>query len=186
MFLVFLRRFKLINPALRKSNHDCGIDQSHQDIFLVLCRSCRFIPASNEGRVVCYLFPLLLAYVSDNFCFTATCLLTLLSMTSELLKDETSEVDLIGPTLPVLKELCDRGLSPKNGPLAVLPLVMNGMLSACLQNVEDMRRVFPQSASNFDPQLTFVYSLGVELDYLLPSKQETTFLRAFSSSLRCP
>ncbi|KAK4701730.1 HEAT repeat-containing protein 5, partial [Phenoliferia sp. Uapishka_3] len=58
---------------------------------------------------------------------------------SQLLKDETSEADLVGPTLPVLKLLCDRGFSLRNGPLVVLPRVVNGMLSACLQNVDNVR-----------------------------------------------
>lgn len=60
---------------------------------------------------------------------------------AELLKDETSEVDLVGPTLPVLKALCERAFHARNGTLETLPRVINGMLSACLQNVDDMRCV---------------------------------------------
>ncbi|KAI5476389.1 Armadillo-type fold domain containing protein [Pseudohyphozyma bogoriensis] len=58
---------------------------------------------------------------------------------SQLLKDEKTEVDLVGPTLPVLKTLCDRAFHFRNGTLVILPKVLNGMLSACLQNVDDMR-----------------------------------------------
>lgn len=61
--------------------------------------------------------------------------------TTELLKDESSDLDLVGPTLPVLKALCDRGFNVSNVKVDLLPKVVNGMLSACLQNVEDMRLV---------------------------------------------
>ncbi|GAA5876048.1 hypothetical protein JCM8547_003540 [Rhodosporidiobolus lusitaniae] len=59
---------------------------------------------------------------------------------SLLLKDEKAEVDFAGPTLPVLKLLTDRGLAMKdlNGP-TVLPKVINGMLSACMLNIDAVR-----------------------------------------------
>lgn len=58
-----------------------------------------------------------------------------------MLSDETTEVDLVGPTLPVLKLLCDRAFHVRNGTLAILPKVLNAMLSACLKNIDDVRQV---------------------------------------------
>ncbi|GAA6022908.1 hypothetical protein JCM10207_006860 [Rhodosporidiobolus poonsookiae] len=59
---------------------------------------------------------------------------------SMVLKDEKADVDLAGPTLPVLKLLSDRGLAStgEEGP-AVLPKVINGMLSACMLNIDEVR-----------------------------------------------
>lgn len=62
-----------------------------------------------------------------------------LILPAELLKDETSLVDLVAPTLPILKALISRAFAPRHGTLAVLPKVANGMLSACLQNIDDVR-----------------------------------------------
>jgi hypothetical protein len=75
---------------------------------------------------------------------------------AELLRDESSEVDLVGPTLPILKMLCDRGFSLSHGTLAVLPTVVNGMLSACLQNVDDTRCV-PSTATKYLTDLVTTY-----------------------------
>ncbi|GAA5914098.1 hypothetical protein JCM5296_003575 [Sporobolomyces johnsonii] len=59
---------------------------------------------------------------------------------SLVLKDEKVEVDVVAPTLPVLKMLCDRGLASNgSASLQVLPKVLNGMMSACLMNVDEMR-----------------------------------------------
>ncbi|KAM0751074.1 ARM repeat-containing protein [Meredithblackwellia eburnea MCA 4105] len=58
---------------------------------------------------------------------------------AQLLKDESSDADLIGPTLPVLKTLLDRGFHMRMGVPTVLPKVINGMLSASLQNIDDVR-----------------------------------------------
>lgn len=66
-----------------------------------------------------------------------------------LLKDEKLEVDLVGPSLPILKALCDRSVRPTDGEeLAVtIGKVLNGMMSACLMNVDEMRSVvFAQSS----------------------------------------
>ncbi|BGP50956.1 hypothetical protein JCM10450v2_006882 [Rhodotorula kratochvilovae] len=57
---------------------------------------------------------------------------------SLLLKDEKSEVDLVSPTLPVVKLLCDRGLA-NAGAASVLPKVLNGLLSACMLNIDAVR-----------------------------------------------
>ncbi|GAA5889046.1 hypothetical protein JCM6882_009727 [Rhodosporidiobolus microsporus] len=59
---------------------------------------------------------------------------------SLLLKDEKADVDLAGPTLAVLKTLTDRGLSGKSVVVpTVLPKVINGMLSACMLNIDEVR-----------------------------------------------
>ncbi|SCV73304.1 BQ2448_7230 [Microbotryum intermedium] len=60
---------------------------------------------------------------------------------SQLLQDEASEIDLVSPTLPVLKVLCDRSQQAPHGGrgFVVLPKVINDMLSACLQNIDSVR-----------------------------------------------
>lgn len=54
-----------------------------------------------------------------------------------LLKDESSEVDLIGPSLPALKVILDVSSSTGIDPQKYGKLV-HGLLSACLQNVDEM------------------------------------------------
>ncbi|GAA5946242.1 hypothetical protein JCM3765_000165 [Sporobolomyces pararoseus] len=61
---------------------------------------------------------------------------------SLLLKDEKLEVDLVGPSLPILKALCDRSLrTASEGSSAAITIgkVLNGMMSACLMNIDEMR-----------------------------------------------
>ncbi|GAA5821540.1 hypothetical protein JCM11251_000898 [Rhodosporidiobolus azoricus] len=58
---------------------------------------------------------------------------------SLLLKDEQADVDLAGPTLAVLKILTDRGLGGSSVVPTLLPKVINGMLSACMLNVDAVR-----------------------------------------------
>lgn len=57
----------------------------------------------------------------------------------ELLKDESSETDLVGPTLPALKALLDipvyNTLDAKNK----FGRMVHGLLSACLLHVDEMR-----------------------------------------------
>ncbi|PIL25912.1 hypothetical protein GSI_11665 [Ganoderma sinense ZZ0214-1] len=55
----------------------------------------------------------------------------------ELLKDETSELDLVGPTLQALKSLLDR---PANipDPDSKYGRLVHGLLSACLVNMDEM------------------------------------------------
>jgi hypothetical protein len=55
-----------------------------------------------------------------------------------LLKDEKAEVDLAGPSLSVLKTLTDRGLAG-GAASDVLAKVINGMLSACMLNIDEVR-----------------------------------------------
>ncbi|KAM0791957.1 hypothetical protein ACM66B_004208 [Microbotryomycetes sp. NB124-2] len=58
---------------------------------------------------------------------------------TQLLQDENAEADMISPTLPVLKSLLERALAPLTVADSTLPRVINGMLSACLQNVDSLR-----------------------------------------------
>jgi hypothetical protein len=56
---------------------------------------------------------------------------------SELLKDETSEADLVTPTLPAFRSLlavsCHPSVRERYGKL------IHGLLSSCLLNVDEMR-----------------------------------------------
>ncbi|GAA6063853.1 hypothetical protein JCM10212_000333 [Sporobolomyces blumeae] len=59
---------------------------------------------------------------------------------SLLLKDEKLEVDLVSPTLPILKAVCDRSLvSTDVDALATMGKVLNGIVSACLMNADEVR-----------------------------------------------
>ncbi|OBZ74420.1 HEAT repeat-containing protein 5B [Grifola frondosa] len=60
-----------------------------------------------------------------------------ITLYSELLKDETSEVDLVGPTLQSLKSILER--PPEWDPDNKFGRVVHGLLSACLINVDEMR-----------------------------------------------
>ncbi|KAF7309872.1 Clathrin-coated vesicle protein [Mycena indigotica] len=56
---------------------------------------------------------------------------------SELLKDESSEIDLVGPTLPALKSLLDLPTTSAAAAETYSRLV-HGLISACLLNVDEM------------------------------------------------
>ncbi|PCH43056.1 ARM repeat-containing protein [Wolfiporia cocos MD-104 SS10] len=61
-----------------------------------------------------------------------------ITLYSELLKDETTEADLVGPTLQSLKALLER--PPKDPDTALkFDKVVHGLLSACLVNIDEMR-----------------------------------------------
>jgi hypothetical protein len=62
-----------------------------------------------------------------------------LYLCSELLKDESSRFDLAGPTLALIKLLCDRAYAGRQPTGQVFQRVMNGLLSACIGHVEEMR-----------------------------------------------
>ncbi|SRR6266404_831484 len=55
----------------------------------------------------------------------------------DLLRDETSEIDLVGPTLPALKSLLTPGLNYKV--TEFFERVVHGLLSSCLLNIDEMR-----------------------------------------------
>ncbi|KAK7064864.1 clathrin-coated vesicle protein [Favolaschia claudopus] len=56
---------------------------------------------------------------------------------SELLKDESSEIDLVGPTLPALKSLLDLPVTSAEAGERFSRLV-HGLISACLLNIDEM------------------------------------------------
>ncbi|KIM48466.1 hypothetical protein M413DRAFT_63181, partial [Hebeloma cylindrosporum] len=56
-----------------------------------------------------------------------------------LLKDESSEIDLIGPTLPALKTLLDLPVVPEQEEKERYSRLIHALLSACLLNIDMMR-----------------------------------------------
>ena len=57
---------------------------------------------------------------------------------TELLKDESSDVDFVGPTLPSLKSLL--AVSSKNsGPTEMSSQLVHGLLSACMLHIDEMK-----------------------------------------------
>lgn len=58
---------------------------------------------------------------------------------TDLLRDESSEVDVVGPTLPVLKSLLTPGSTYKV--TEFFQRVVHGLLSSCLLNIDEMRSV---------------------------------------------
>lgn len=81
---------------------------------------------------------------------------------SELLKDESSKVDLSGPTLSVLKALCDRAYAVRQPTSHGFPRVLHGLLSACILHIDEMRFVsgFLSSPSSLCTEL-FLFVGGV-------------------------
>jgi len=57
----------------------------------------------------------------------------------DLLRDESSEVDVVGPTLPVLKSLLTPGSTDKV--TEFFQRVVHGLLSSCMLNIDEMRSV---------------------------------------------
>ncbi|KAH7905717.1 armadillo-type protein [Hygrophoropsis aurantiaca] len=57
----------------------------------------------------------------------------------ELMKDESSEVDLITPTLPVLKALLSLPVDPLTNTRERFDKLVHGLLSSCLLGVDEMR-----------------------------------------------
>ncbi|SPO23732.1 related to LAA1 - AP-1 accessory protein involved in TGN-endosome transport [Ustilago trichophora] len=58
---------------------------------------------------------------------------------AEMLKDETSEQDLVGPSLGSLKDLCERSAKSVKPNSDVLQRAIHGFLSQALQHVDDLR-----------------------------------------------
>jgi hypothetical protein len=66
-------------------------------------------------------------------------LLRILTNMADLLRDETSEIDFVGPTLPVLKSLLTP--EPTYKVTEFFQRVVHGLLSSCLLNIDEMRSV---------------------------------------------
>lgn len=60
-----------------------------------------------------------------------------ISLYGDLLRDETSDIDLVGPTLPALKSLLTPG--PNYEATEFFQRVVHGLLSSCLLNIDEMR-----------------------------------------------
>lgn len=58
-----------------------------------------------------------------------------------MLKDESSGVDLVGPSLSGLKALLEGAFSGRIGSSDLIQRVAHGLLSGCLQNAEEVRCV---------------------------------------------
>jgi len=69
---------------------------------------------------------------------------------ADLLRDESSEIDVVGPTLPVLKSLLTPG--PTYKVTEFFQRVVHGLLSSCVLNIDEMRSVHVISS-------TFIRSL---------------------------
>ena len=71
--------------------------------------------------------------------------MNLLFSTIELLRDESCDMDLAGPTLPCLKTMLIPSHDPTtNGVVAgdtKYGALIHGLLSSCLSNIDDMRLV---------------------------------------------
>jgi len=64
---------------------------------------------------------------------------------AELLRDETAKADLAGPCLPLLKAICDRAYAARQPGSHIYARVLHGLLSACIQHVDEMRYVVPSA-----------------------------------------
>jgi HEAT repeat-containing protein 5 len=60
---------------------------------------------------------------------------------ADLLRDETSDIDLVGPTLPVLKSLLTPRSTQKATDSEFFHRVVHGLLSSCLLSIDEMRFV---------------------------------------------
>lgn len=75
--------------------------------------------------------------------FLAPCFLGCNEIALDLLKDESSEIDLVGSTLPALKTiLVDLPLAPGPSSQESYERLVHGLLSSCLLNIDAMRFVF--------------------------------------------
>lgn len=68
-----------------------------------------------------------------------------------MLRNETSDIDFVGPTLPALKSLLTPGSDQKV--TEFFQRVVHGLLSSCVLNIDEMRLVHVMLRS-FHPILT--------------------------------
>jgi hypothetical protein len=57
----------------------------------------------------------------------------------DLLKDETSEIDLVGPTFPALKALLNLPVAPGSDDKERYNRLIHALLSTCLRHIDGMR-----------------------------------------------
>ena len=67
-----------------------------------------------------------------------TYLLYIPSLHTDLLKDETSEIDLVGPTFPALKALLNLPVARPDNKERYNELI-HALLSTCLRHIDGMR-----------------------------------------------
>ena len=58
---------------------------------------------------------------------------------TDLLKDETSEIDLVGPTFPALKALLNLPVAPGQENNERYNRLIHALLSTCLRHIDGMR-----------------------------------------------
>jgi hypothetical protein len=61
------------------------------------------------------------------------------SLHADLLKDETSEIDLVGPTFPALKALLNLPVAPGPDNKERYDRLIHALLSTCLRHIDGMR-----------------------------------------------
>lgn len=80
---------------------------------------------------------LLYSGMQHRYCYWIYILMCFL----DLLKDESSEIDLVGPTLPALKGILDLPTESLTQAQEGYGRLVHGLLSACLLNIDAMRCV---------------------------------------------
>jgi len=74
--------------------------------------------------------------VRQFFCHQSS---NLSSLHTDLLKDETSEIDLVGPTFPALKALLNLPVAPGKDNKERYNRLIHALLSTCLRHIDGMR-----------------------------------------------
>ena len=91
----------------------------------------------------------------------------MLTCVKELLKDEHSEIDVAGPTLPALKAMLEPPSDPKSCRSdSKYGRLVHGLTSACLLHIDEMR----YSTVHFSTKIAELPPLVVALDQLRLTK----------------
>ena len=98
----------------------------------------------------------------------------------DLLKDETTELDLVGPTLQALKGILERPANYSD-PENKYGRVVHGLLSSCLVNIDEMRSVL---ADVWDDRCANDLIVG-DKGPCVTRRSRATFLLRYSYSRYC-